>query len=112
LQPGEEKTVVFRLDVDSDATPKDYGINSEIKYADVNGDTVISEICTGRSKRRPEQRLFLQVSGEMNDVVKSTVSSNMNLSENLSLVKRIVINMVRADARSRKPVDQSDDLTR
>ena len=43
LQPGEEKTVVFRLDVDSDATPKDYGINSEIKYADVNGDTVISE---------------------------------------------------------------------
>ncbi len=43
LQPGEEKTVVFRIDVDSDATPKDYGINSEIKYSDVNGDTVISE---------------------------------------------------------------------
>ncbi len=43
LQPGEEKTVVFRLDVDSDATPKEYGINSEIKYTDVNGDTVISE---------------------------------------------------------------------
>jgi len=43
LQPGEEKTVVFRIDVDSDATPKDYGINSEIKYTDVNGDTVISE---------------------------------------------------------------------
>ncbi len=43
MQPGEEATVVFRLDVDSDATPKDYGINSEIKYADVNGDTVISE---------------------------------------------------------------------
>ena len=35
--------MVFRLDVDSDATPKDYGINSEIKYTDVNGDTVISE---------------------------------------------------------------------
>jgi hypothetical protein len=43
LAPGEEKTVVFRLDVDSDATPKDYGINSEIKYTDVNGDSVISE---------------------------------------------------------------------
>jgi hypothetical protein len=43
LQPGESKNVVFRLDVDSDATPKDYGINSEIKYTDVNGDTVISE---------------------------------------------------------------------
>jgi hypothetical protein len=43
LQPGEEKTVVFRVDVDSDATPKEYGINSEIKYTDVNGDTAISE---------------------------------------------------------------------
>jgi hypothetical protein len=43
LQPGEEKAVVFRIDVDSDATPKDYGINSEIKYTDVDGETVISE---------------------------------------------------------------------
>lgn len=43
MQPGEEKTVVFRMDVDSDATPKEYGINSEIKYTDINGDTVISE---------------------------------------------------------------------
>ena len=43
LGPGEEKTVVFRIDVDSDATPKGYGINSEIKYTDINGDTVISE---------------------------------------------------------------------
>ncbi len=43
LDPQEAKTVTFRIDVDSDATPKDYGINSEIKYTDVNGDTVISE---------------------------------------------------------------------
>jgi hypothetical protein len=43
LNPGESKTVVFRVDVDSDATPKDYGINSEIKYTDVSGDTIISE---------------------------------------------------------------------
>jgi len=43
LMPGEEKTVVFRVDVDSDATPKDYAINSEIKYTDVRGDSVISE---------------------------------------------------------------------
>lgn len=43
LNPGESKTVVFRIDVDSDATPKDYGINSEIKYTDINGDTIISE---------------------------------------------------------------------
>ncbi|NPV63595.1 MAG: hypothetical protein HPY61_13405 [Methanotrichaceae archaeon] len=43
LAPGEEKTVLFRIDVDSDATPKEYGINSEIKYTDVNGDSIISE---------------------------------------------------------------------
>jgi LPXTG-motif cell wall-anchored protein len=43
LDPQEAKTVTFRIDVDSDATPKDYGINSEIKYTDVNGDSVISE---------------------------------------------------------------------
>jgi hypothetical protein len=43
LGPGEETNVTFRIDVDSDATPKEYGINSEIKYTDVNGDTVISE---------------------------------------------------------------------
>jgi len=43
LAPGEETTVRFRLDVDSDATPKPYSINSEIKYTDVNGETIISE---------------------------------------------------------------------
>jgi hypothetical protein len=43
LGPQEAKTVTFRLDVDSDATPKEYAINSEIKYTDVNGDTIISE---------------------------------------------------------------------
>ncbi|MDD5258158.1 MAG: hypothetical protein PHH76_11445, partial [Methanothrix soehngenii] len=43
LDPGNETTVLFRMDVDSDATAKDYGISSEIKYTDVNGDTVISE---------------------------------------------------------------------
>ncbi|MDD5258298.1 MAG: hypothetical protein PHH76_12145, partial [Methanothrix soehngenii] len=43
LEPGNETTVLFRMDVDSDATTKDYGISSEIKYTDLNGDTVISE---------------------------------------------------------------------
>ena len=43
MQPGEEKSVQFKIDVDSDATAKEYGINSEIKYTDVYGDTVISE---------------------------------------------------------------------
>ncbi|MDD1762331.1 MAG: hypothetical protein LUQ59_08865 [Methanothrix sp.] len=43
LGPGEDRTVIFWIDVDSDATPKEYGINSEIKYTDVNGDSVVSE---------------------------------------------------------------------
>jgi LPXTG-motif cell wall-anchored protein len=43
IQPGEETTVVFKLDVDSDATAKDYVINSEVKYIDVEGDSAISE---------------------------------------------------------------------
>jgi len=43
MAPGEEFKTIFRVDVDSDATPKNYGINSEIKYTDLNGDTVISE---------------------------------------------------------------------
>jgi len=43
LGSGEEITVKFKIDVDDDATPKPYGINSEIKYTDTRGDTVISE---------------------------------------------------------------------
>jgi len=43
LAPGEEAKVTFRIDVAWDATPKEYGINSEIKYTDVKGDTVISD---------------------------------------------------------------------
>ncbi|MHC1630878.1 MAG: COG1361 S-layer family protein [Methanotrichaceae archaeon] len=43
LKPGEERKVRFKIDVDDDATSKPYGINSEIKYKDVRGDTVISE---------------------------------------------------------------------
>ncbi len=43
LAPGGEKTVKFKIDVDSDATAKPYSINSEIKYTDLRGETVISE---------------------------------------------------------------------
>lgn len=43
LEPGEEKNVTFRVDVDGDATAKLYSINSEIKYKDIDGDTIISE---------------------------------------------------------------------
>ncbi|MDF0589752.1 COG1361 S-layer family protein [Candidatus Methanocrinis natronophilus] len=56
LHPGEERTVRFRVDVDSDATEKPYSINSEIKYTDLLGGTVISEsmripVNVGPSKR-------------------------------------------------------------
>ena len=40
---GENKTVVFRIDVDSDATAKDYVISSEIRFTDVRGDSAISD---------------------------------------------------------------------
>jgi hypothetical protein len=43
LAAGEERTVKFKIDVDSDATAKPYSINSEIKYTDIRGETVISE---------------------------------------------------------------------
>lgn len=43
LAPGEERAVKFKIDVDSDATAKPYSINSEIKYTDLRGETVISE---------------------------------------------------------------------
>ncbi|MDD2638154.1 MAG: hypothetical protein PHO60_04190 [Methanothrix sp.] len=42
LAPGEERRVKFKIDVDSDATAKPYSINSEIKYTDLRGETVIS----------------------------------------------------------------------
>ncbi|MGA9097703.1 MAG: hypothetical protein WB392_02090 [Methanotrichaceae archaeon] len=59
LAPGEEKTVVFRVDTDSDATPKNYGINSEIKYTDINGDTVISESMAIPVQVKPESGSLL-----------------------------------------------------
>ena len=59
LEPGNETTVLFRMDVDSDATPKDYGISSEIKYTDLNGDTVISESMKIPVKVEPAARSLL-----------------------------------------------------
>lgn len=43
LKPGEAKNVTFKLKVDSDATPKLYALNLEVKYRDVSGEWVISE---------------------------------------------------------------------
>lgn len=42
LAPGEERAVKFKVDVDKDATVKEYGINSEIKYTNIYGDVEIS----------------------------------------------------------------------
>ncbi len=44
MTPGEEKTVLFRVDVASGTTAKEYGVNSEIKYTDIRGATALSEV--------------------------------------------------------------------
>ena len=43
LKPGEEKEISFRMKADSDATPKSYALNLEVKYRDINGEWVISD---------------------------------------------------------------------
>ncbi|MBC7114471.1 MAG: hypothetical protein H5T47_02425 [Archaeoglobi archaeon] len=43
IEPGEVKVAKFRIDVDDDAIPKEYVLNSQIKYENSEGDTVISE---------------------------------------------------------------------
>lgn len=43
MGPGEEKTARFEISADQEAIVKNYGINSEIKYIDEDGDTSFSE---------------------------------------------------------------------
>jgi hypothetical protein len=43
LEPGESSTAVFKLKVDGSATTKMYGINSEIKYEDIDGNEQITD---------------------------------------------------------------------
>lgn len=43
IGPGEEKTASFTISTDQEALVKNYGINSEIKYVDEDGDTTFSE---------------------------------------------------------------------
>ena len=43
IGPGKEKTASFEISADQDAIIKKYGINSEIKYVDKDGDTTLSE---------------------------------------------------------------------
>ncbi|AGK60499.1 hypothetical protein Asulf_00472 [Archaeoglobus sulfaticallidus PM70-1] len=43
LKPNESKEVRFKIKVDSDATPKIYALNLEVKYKDLEGEWVTSE---------------------------------------------------------------------
>ncbi|AKB62966.1 hypothetical protein MSMAP_2981 [Methanosarcina mazei SarPi] len=43
IGPGEEKTASFKISADKEALVKNYGINSEIKYVDEDGETSFSE---------------------------------------------------------------------
>ncbi|WP_440954228.1 COG1361 S-layer family protein [Methanosarcina sp. Mfa9] len=43
LNPGESSVAVFDMDVDKDANPKPYSINSEILYEDTDGHDQISD---------------------------------------------------------------------
>lgn len=43
IGPGEEKTAIFEISADQEAVVKNYGINSEIKYVDEDGETAFSE---------------------------------------------------------------------
>ena len=43
IEPGESKTVSFKATADRNSLVKDYGVDSEIKYIDENGNTAFSE---------------------------------------------------------------------
>jgi len=44
LQPNESAEATFKLNVDSAALPKRYGLNSELKYTDTHGDSKLSDV--------------------------------------------------------------------
>ncbi len=44
LGPGESKTALYKVDIEDDATPKTYSINSEVKYEDENDDIQYSKL--------------------------------------------------------------------
>ncbi len=43
IKPGESETVSFKASADRNSLVKDYGVDSEIKYIDENGNTAFSE---------------------------------------------------------------------
>ncbi|MEA1905694.1 MAG: hypothetical protein U9N12_01895 [Euryarchaeota archaeon] len=46
LYPGDAYEAKYWIDVDSDALPKTYGIETEVRYTDRHGDTRISDMMT------------------------------------------------------------------
>jgi hypothetical protein len=46
LEPGDSYQAVYSIEVESDALPKTYGIDTEVKYKDRHGDTRISDVIT------------------------------------------------------------------
>ena len=53
MAPGEDAIARFKLKVDDGATVKAYSINSEIRYEDVDGNNVISDIVKFRVNTLP-----------------------------------------------------------
>ncbi|HIH69941.1 COG1361 S-layer family protein [Methermicoccus shengliensis] len=56
LNPNESATATFKINVDADALPKLYGLNSEIKYKDEHGDIKISDVVKVPVEVHPVQR--------------------------------------------------------
>jgi hypothetical protein len=59
LEPGDEKTATFKLDVDNEAIAGNYSINSEVKYTDLKGNSIISETVSFPVDVGPAKRSYL-----------------------------------------------------
>jgi hypothetical protein len=46
MAPGENPTAMFEISAGGDATPKDYALDSEIRYRDALGNTLTSDSIT------------------------------------------------------------------
>lgn len=55
LEPGESTVAVFKIKVDETATPKAYGITSEIKYEDIDGHDQISDTMKIKVETLPKE---------------------------------------------------------
>ncbi|WP_440951996.1 COG1361 S-layer family protein [Methanococcoides sp. FTZ1] len=59
LEPGDSYQAVYSIEVESDALPKTYGIDTEVKYRDSHGDTRISdEIKVSATVDEPDEDLM------------------------------------------------------